>query len=101
MHGRKAFRRMSITPSYVNMSPIDVAGDRHPARHRTSTADKTVEEPFDLAEHASPLPKRRQDILDGLPGIPVALPAGTEQIYFTKTMLSQILGGSMQGLVVR
>lgn len=83
----------------TNARPESISA--HPARHRTSTADKTVEEPFDLAEHASPLPKRRQDILDGLPGIPVALPAGTEQIYFTKTMLSQILGGSMQGLVVR
>ncbi|KAH9837089.1 uncharacterized protein C8Q71DRAFT_723430 [Rhodofomes roseus] len=58
--------------------------------------------PVDFANYASPIPPTRQAILASYPEIDPALPpelAG--YVSFTKTELSQLLGGSTQGLFVR
>ncbi|TFY61925.1 hypothetical protein EVJ58_g4199 [Rhodofomes roseus] len=58
--------------------------------------------PVDFANYASPIPQTRQAVLASYPEIDPALPpelAG--YVSFTKTELSQLLGGSTQGLFVR
>ncbi|KZT05920.1 uncharacterized protein LAESUDRAFT_205924 [Laetiporus sulphureus 93-53] len=56
------------------------------------------EEPLVL--HQSGIPQRRWDVLQRLPPIEVVFPADVPRASFTRTMLSNILGGASQALIV-
>ncbi|RPD81982.1 hypothetical protein L226DRAFT_607194 [Lentinus tigrinus ALCF2SS1-7] len=56
---------------------------------------------LNLAAHGSPIPPERAAVLASLPTVVVNLPDGESPEIFTRQSLSNILGGSVQGLVVR
>lgn len=58
-------------------------------------------EPINLAAHASPLPKSRQEDLAKFVEIRVALPLNCSNVCFSRLVLTEILGGGLQGLIVR
>ncbi|PIL31620.1 hypothetical protein GSI_06322 [Ganoderma sinense ZZ0214-1] len=97
--------RTPISPPPSGRKSVSTASKKRKAAGRDTTVSWSQGDAgysLNLAAHASPMPPRRLNELAQLPevavdlGSPDALPA-----IFTRQSLSNILGGSIQGLVVR
>lgn len=72
-------------------------GPQRAARSNVSAASSK----FSLLNYASPIPRLRQDVLDRLPKFNVTLPRNCHEVFFTRDLLTKVIGGAIQPLMVK